>query len=292
MPALPPHLLDRERSELVEQLRSWLTARSEPAYRTHQILEHLFLRGVDDPLAMANLPVQLRRELGEQLLPPLLRRDQVQVSSDGTRKYRFRLRDGVPIESVWIPGRGRNTLCVSSQAGCPAACSFCATGAGGFRRNLSPGEILSQWLEVARDVRLEGQESITQIVFMGMGEPLYNYKALSRSLRTWTDPEGFSSSPRRITVSTVGITPKIPLLAREFPQVRLAVSLHSARNETRDRIVPVNRRYPIEVLHETLRSLQGQLRRVSLEYVLLAGVNDSASEAKALARFARDTAGH
>ncbi len=288
----PAHLLDSDRLELERRLEHWLQERAEPHYRLHQVLSHLFRGGNGDPHTMGNLPSALRKELARELLPPPLTLERVQISADGSRKYHFLLGDGVAIEAVAIPSADRHTLCISSQAGCPAACTFCATGAGGFRRNLSPAEILGQWLAVCQELGRTSRGGVTQIVFMGMGEPLYNYPALATSLRTLTDRRGFAFSPRRITVSTVGIAPKITQLAREFPQVRLALSLHSARNETRTRIVPVNRRYPVEVLQKTLRSLRDQLRRISLEYVLLEAVNDTPREALALARFARDTAGH
>lgn len=277
------HLLDQDPESIPRVLGAWLSDRDEPRYRAQQILEHLFAGRILDPGEMQNLPRDLRQALAESLLPELLVETTEQVSTDGTRKYRFELADGQRIESVWIPSGERGTLCISSQAGCPAKCSFCATGAGGYFRNLSPAEIVAQWAFVAR------KHSVTQIVFMGMGEPLLNYDALAGALRLLTQRFRFSS--RRITVSTVGIPRGMKALARDFPQVRLALSLHSAVDETRNEIVPVNRKHSVAVLRRTLQEL-GDIRRVSIEYVLLGGVNASEKEAKALARFARGTVGH
>lgn len=269
-----------------------MAARGEPRYRAGQVLEQVFRRVVLDPNDMPNLPRPLREDLARDLLHAPLAEERVEVSGDGTRKFRFLLADGNRIESVWIPSGARGTLCMSSQAGCPARCSFCATGAGGFFRNLTPGEIVGQWAWVERYVRAHGLGTVTQIVYMGMGEPLINYAALAISLRQLTGEDGFRLSPRRITVSTVGLPREMERLMAEFPQVRLALSLHSAIDATRDRIVPMNRRHSLAALRASLVRLAPHRRRVSLEYVVLKGVNDSTVEARALARFASECAAH
>ena len=284
------HLLDAPPDEARERLATWVADRGQPRYRADQIYGELYQGRVLDPAEMTNLPKTLRSELAAELLPPLLEADAIQESRDGTRKYRFRLADGKQIESVWIPSGDRGTLCVSSQVGCAAACTFCATGTLGLTRNLRPSEILAQWLEVDRDVRERELGQVTQIVFMGMGEPLHNWPALSVALRGFQ--EGFEFSPRRITVSTVGIAPKIPDLIASFPQVRLALSLHSAIDETRERIVPVTKRHSLEELRSVLADIRGDARRLSIEYVLLPEENDAPREATALGRFADDLGAH
>ena len=241
---------------------------------------------------MTSLPNSLRTDLSERWLPRVLVLDDLQISKDGTRKYRFKLSDETAIESVWIPSSDRGTLCVSSQVGCAAACTFCATGTLGLNRNLRPSEVIAQWIFVDRDVRAAELGSVTQIVFMGMGEPLHNWKGVSTALKTLTLADGFEFSPRRVTVSTVGIVPKIPELIQQFPQIRLALSLHSAIETTRSKIVPVNLRHSLEELREVLQEIKGDARRLSIEYVVLSGENDSRKEAHALARFARDLGAH
>ncbi|MGE3166425.1 MAG: 23S rRNA (adenine(2503)-C(2))-methyltransferase RlmN [Planctomycetota bacterium] len=287
-----PHLLDLPPSEARRAVADWLIAANQPSYRAAQIVDHVFGRRCGAPQRMTNLPGDLRTRLANTLLRDVLSIAEIQVSRDGTRKYRLQLGDGAIVEAVWIPADDRGTLCMSSQAGCPAGCTFCATAASGFRRNLRPSEMVSQWLLVGDDLRREARGEVTQVVFMGMGEPLFNYDSLSVTLRLLTEPAGFAFSPRRITVSTVGVPRRMEQLCAEFPQVRLALSLHSARDETREQIVPMNRRFGVGALRECLRSLGDRLRRVTLEYVLLVGVNDSPDEARALARFASECAGH
>ena len=284
------HLLDDPPAIARERLASWLAERKQPRYRADQILGELYTSRTLDPEEMTSLPKSLRAELSEQLLAPVLVADAIQESRDGTRKYRFELADGKQIESVWIPSGDRGTLCVSSQVGCAAACTFCATGTLGLSRNLRPSEILAQWLDVDRDVRTRELGQVTQIVFMGMGEPLHNWPSLSTALRGFQ--EGFEFSPRRITVSTVGIAPKIPELISTFPQVRLALSLHSAIDETRQRIVPVTKRHSLDELRSVLGEIRGDARRLSIEYVVLPDENDAPREASALGRFADELGAH
>ncbi len=287
------HLLDTVPSEIEATLEAWFENRDQPGFRCRQVLEHLFSRRIADPKRMSNLPETLRAELEAEILAPPLEVVSTSESVDGTRKYGFRLRNGALIESVWIPTAERGTLCVSSQAGCPAGCTFCATAAGGFSRNLTPSEIVGQWLHVIADLEsTEKQQGVTQIVFMGMGEPLLNYPNLSIALELLTKPEGFAFSPRRITVSTVGFVDRMRELLVDFPQVRLALSLHSAVDKTRSQIVPVNRKYNVAALRNALHEVRSDARRVTLEYVVLTNINDSAAEARALSEFASDTASH
>ena len=209
-----------------------------------------------------------------------------EVSADGSRKYLFRLKDGHPIESVLIPERNHNTLCISSQAGCAQKCRFCFTGAMGFIRNLSQGEIVAQIRDVSAD--MEAPETLTNIVFMGMGEPLANYANLVRSIHLLLNNDwGFGLARRRVTVSTAGLVPRIADLGRETP-VNLAVSLNATDNALRDRLMPINKTYPIESLLEACRRypLPPQ-RRITFEYILLKGVNDSKAHARQLARLLR-----
>jgi len=293
-PSLPiaESLLDLEPAAARARLEEWLAERGERPFRARQVIEELYGARRSDPRAMTALPATLREALAAELLPSPLADDLVQVSTDLTRKYRFRLADGKAIEAVWIPSGERGTLCVSSQVGCAAACTFCATGTLGLARNLRPSEILGQWLRVERDLRERELGAVTQIVFMGMGEPLHNWPNVATTLAALTGAEGFAFSPRRVTVSTVGIAPKIPELAERFPQVRIALSLHSAREETRSLIVPVTRRHSLAEVSKALRSVRDDARRLSVEYVLLPGVNDAREEAIALARFARELGAH
>jgi len=288
----PSHLLDLAPCELEGALIPWLEGHDEPPYRAEQILQHLLVERLSDPHRMTSLPLSLRQALAAGPLAPAVKIDQVQESRDGTRKYRFRLADDLHIESVWIPSGRRGTLCLSSQVGCAAACTFCATGTLRLSRNLAASEIVGQWLAVATETAGVAGPGVTQLVFMGMGEPLHNYPALAAALALITDSEGFRFSPRRITVSTVGIPDRMEQLVREFPQVRLALSLHSARDETRGLIVPINGRHPVAELRKTIARIADGSRRISLEYVLLRAINDSPQEAEALAHFAQESGAH
>ncbi len=253
------------------------------AYRADQVSAWMYRRGVDDPNAMTDLSLAVRGRLAEEWRSRALEIHAVDRSSDGTQKALLRAEDGALIESVLIPEERRNTLCLSTQVGCPLACAFCATGTMGLHRNLDTSEIVDQ---VCRMRELLGpDEEITNLVFMGMGEPLLNLPALLEALRVFLDPRAFSLAPRRITVSTVGVVPKLrPLL--EFAPVNLAVSLHAATDELRDRLVPLNRRFPLAVLLGALRSepLITSRRPVFFEYTLIDGVNDSPEQARRLPR--------
>jgi 23S rRNA (adenine2503-C2)-methyltransferase len=252
-----------------------------PAYRADQIFSWIYGRGIDDFTAMTDLPVELRARLEASWRTRALQTRQVQISTDGTKKLALTAEDGAVLEAVLIPEERRNTLCVSTQVGCPLACSFCATGALGFTRNLSVAEIVDQVLR-AREEQAPG-ESITNLVFMGMGEPLLNLPAVSEAIRILTDPKALAMAPRRVTVSTSGLVPKIaPLL--ELGPINLAISLHATTDEVRDELVPLNRRFPLDVLLGSLRrqELISRKRPVFFEYTLMAGINDSLEDARRL----------
>jgi 23S rRNA (adenine2503-C2)-methyltransferase len=274
-----PNLKDHGR----EALREHFSRDGLPAYRADQVLSWLYGRGVDDIEAMTDLPAQLRDSLASTWDSRALEIGDVQVSQDGTRKIVLRTRDGEVLESVLIPEERRNTLCVSTQVGCPLACSFCATGKMGMIRNLTVAEIVDQLMR-AREVLPEG-DLISNIVFMGMGEPLLNLAAVKESIRIFTDPRCLAMAPRRITVSTSGVVPQIrPLL--EIGPINLAVSLHATTDEVRDELVPLNKRFPLDTLLGALRDeeLISRKRPVFFEYTLMAGTNDSLEDARRLPR--------
>ena len=212
------------------------------------------------------------------------------VADNGqTLKYLFKLGDGRTIETVVMHyprserSGARTTICISSQVGCPIGCSFCATGQSGFDRNLSEAEIVDQFLSAARDQ--PGLRSVTNVVFMGMGEPLNNYRAVLGAIRRWADPKTLNFSPRRVTISTIGLVPFIDRLAQEDLAVNLAISLHAPDDALRSRLIPVNRKYPIAAVVEAAQSYAARSgRRTSYEYVLLRGINDSEEQARKLGR--------
>jgi len=266
----------------LDELEETVVAAGERAYRARQIAHWLYRRNVDSIDAMHDLPAALRTFLNHRftLPPPLVAT--VRRSSDGTRKLLVRLADGQAIETVVIPAGNRITLCLSSQVGCAMRCAFCATARMGLHRNLSTGEIVSQI--VAARGELGADEILTNYVFMGMGEPLANYPRLSQALKLMTAPWGMGISPRRITVSTVGLPPTMARLLAET-SVNLAVSLHATTEELRDRLAPINERYPLGQLLEACSRLPLRRRsRVTFEYVMLAGVNDSPADAVRLVK--------
>jgi 23S rRNA (adenine2503-C2)-methyltransferase len=275
----------RERPNLkdysIETLRERLARDGLEPYRAEQIAHWLYRRGVDDPSQMTDLGLDLRERLGREWATRALEITGVDRSADGTLKAILRASDGAEIESVLIPEEGRTTLCVSTQVGCSLACSFCATGALGFRRNLSTAEIADQVCRMG-DL-LGGERRVTNVVFMGMGEPLLNLRAVIEAVRILVHPKAMAMAPRRVTVSTVGVIPGIrPLL--ETAPVNLAVSLHATTDEVRDRLVPLNRRFPLAKLLGALRDLEcvGPRRPVFFEYTLIAGVNDGLDDARRL----------
>lgn len=266
------------------QLQDWVLSQGEPRYRADQLYNWLYASLASDFEGMRNLPQSMRQRLGEradiQRLVPL----QDILSPDGlTRKVLFALSDGESIESVLMRYDDRNTVCLSTQVGCALGCTFCATGQSGFTRNLSAGEILEQTLHFAKDLREEGQR-ITNVVFMGMGEPLMNYEATWQAIQTLTDSRGFKLGARRITISTVGIIPGIERLSGEKPQVGLAVSLHAPDDRLRKTLAPITRRHPVKELIAACRTyVERTGRRVTFEYALVDSVNDSSQHAAQVA---------
>ncbi len=261
-------------------LDAWLSEHHVPRYRGEQVLRWIYQRGATDFAAMTNVPRELRAALATAFRVAALEPAVVARARDGTRKLLFRLDDGGAIESVLIPDPPRLTLCLSSQAGCGMACEFCATARLGLQRNLTAPEIVGQVL--AARALLEADERVSNIVFMGMGEPLANYQQLHEAIGILQAEWGCGFSGRRITVSTVGLIPPLQRLVRETT-VNIAVSLTATTDAMRDWLMPVNRKYPLEQLVDACRTLPiRQRRRITFEYVLLAGVNDSPIDAERL----------
>ena len=269
-----------------EQLRQWLTDRKIASYRSGQISRWIYQRQVDSFTAMTDIGKPLRERLESRFTIGRLRQIRVEQSRDGSRKYLFGLRDGNRIESVLIPERGHATLCISSQVGCALGCRFCMTGKGGLVRNLTRGEIVAQ----VRDIRrgLDDPGRLTNIVLMGMGEPLANFDQVVSALDTLLDSsEGFGFAARRITLSTAGLASRLEELGRRVP-VNLAVSLNASENRTRDWLMPINQTYPIEQLLDACRRYRLRPhRRITFEYILIKDVNDSEADARRLVRLLR-----
>jgi len=265
-------------------LRGRLTRSGQPAYRASQIWQAVYRDLTTRYPDMTTLPVSLRERLAESLPLQLPAPEAHQHSADRrTTKTLLRLADGEAIEAVLMRYDARDTVCVSTQIGCAMACRICATGQGGFTRDLSPGEIVGQVLHAARTFREEG-EHLTNVVYMGMGEPFRNYDATLASIRILNDPRGLGLGARSFTVSTVGIVPAIERFAEEGLQVHLAVSLHTGEDELRSRLLPINRTYPLDRLLEACRTYVARTnRRITFEVALIDGVNDSPSQARALA---------
>ena len=262
-------------------LGSFLAGLGMPAYRTDQVARWVYAEGISEFSGMTNLSMADRARLSRTAEIRGLALLDRRVSSDGTEKYLFGLDDGERIESVLIPDEDRLTLCVSSQAGCALACRFCLTGAGGYRRDLLSYEMTGQVYEARR---LAAPRAITNIVFMGMGEPLMNRDNVFEALHRLTSPRMFSISPRRITLSTAGVVPGIKALGLMGIGVNLAVSLNAATDPVRDAIMPINRRYPIAELMAALRAYPlPPRRRITIEYVIIRDINDSPGDGEALA---------
>jgi 23S rRNA (adenine2503-C2)-methyltransferase len=283
----PRHLADLT----VAERRAALSDLGERPFRATQLSRHYFTNLSSDPAAMTDLPAGDRDRLAGALLPPLLTPLRVVACDDGaTRKTLWRAFDGTLIEGVLMRYPGRATVCVSSQAGCGMACPFCATGQAGLTRNLSTGEIVDQVVGAAREARDMGTR-VSNVVFMGMGEPLANYKAVLGAVRRMTDPQpdGLGLSQRSVTVSTVGVVPGIRRLQEEDLQVTLALSLHAPDDELRDTLVPINQRFPVaEVLDTAFGYARHTGRRLSIEYALMSGVNDQPERADLLAARLRE----
>jgi 23S rRNA (adenine2503-C2)-methyltransferase len=310
-----PEIKSLTREELETRFKTW----NQPAYRATQLLEWLYARHATSWDAMANLPKALRAKLAENFSLRTLELVRKQGANDTTQKFLWRLRDHSLIESVLIPANpasrdggsdasDRQTLCLSTQVGCAYGCKFCASGLDGWKRNLTPDEIVEQVLAVERWQESSSSacpfsssnlkepiartrtttRTIDNVVVMGMGEPLANYDNLLKALRILNAPWGGGIGARKITISTSGLAPQIRRLADEPEQFRLAVSLHGATDEVRNKLMPVNRRYPLKELVAACEHYQAQKgRMLTLEYILIAGVNDSIEQAKPLAALAR-----
>jgi 23S rRNA (adenine2503-C2)-methyltransferase len=274
------NLLDIAPLEADAVLRTFAIEHGEKPFRAKQIVQHLWRTPRSDFQEMRELPAAFRNLLEENFTMPRLEVSTRQLSTDGTEKFLFRLNDGEHIETVSIPEGSRLTLCISSQAGCALQCSFCATGAMGFARNLKPFEIAGQVREV---IMLTGRKP-TNIVFMGMGEPLMNWKAVDTTLTILNDELGLGIGARHITVSTVGVLPGIVALSKRPEQFRLALSIHAPTDELRRKLMPINTKYPLADVIDAAREFD---RRVTFEYVMLGGVNDSRDNAMMLVELAR-----
>jgi 23S rRNA (adenine2503-C2)-methyltransferase len=280
-PASPADLLDRTPAAARDLLAAWVAGRGLPAYRVNQMVRRLWQAPVAAWAAATELPLALRTELDAAFPLGRLTDEVEQVSADGTRKYLWRLADGEAVESVLIPSGARRTLCISSQAGCALRCSFCATGRMGFRRNLSAFEIAAQ----VREIVLRNPADLpSNIVFMGMGEPLLNWRAVDTALTILNAPEGFGIGARHITVSTVGILPGLEAFARRPEQFRLAISLHAPTSSQRIGLMPIEKKYDLAAV---LRAAAVFRKRVTFEYVMIGGVNDRDADADRLAKLAR-----
>src|SRR5436305_2255887 len=305
VPPAKPSLVGLSRSELAERLGEIGVTAGQRKMRVQQLWHWMYVRGAQQFEDMTSISREMRKQLEQHFT---LARPEVaaeQISGDGTRKWLLRLPSGDrlekahEVECVYIPESDRGTLCVSSQVGCTLTCSFCHTGTQRLVRNLTPGEIVGQVM-VARDrlgdyagmeraqgagLPTGGDRCISNIVMMGMGEPLYNFEAVRDALAVVQDGDGLAISKRRITLSTSGVVPMIERAGAEIG-VMLAISLHAVRDELRDKLVPLNRKYPIAALLEACRNYPGvsNARRITFEYVMLKGVNDSLEDAKALVR--------
>jgi len=264
------------------RLSAVMTELGQPSYRVGQVVRRLWALPAPSFADMTELPAPLRAALDERFVLPRLELSVRQLSSDGTQKFLFRLQDGEAIETVAIPDGKRVTLCISSQAGCALRCAFCATGAMGFSRNLSVAEIAGQ----VREMRLLDEPiTVTNVVFMGMGEPLMNWKAVSPALTLLNDSRALGIGARHITISTVGVLPGIVALGERPEQFRLALSIHAPTDELRRELMPINIKYP---LADVIAAAKVFDRRVTFEYVMLGGVNDGIEQARALGQLARD----
>jgi 23S rRNA (adenine2503-C2)-methyltransferase len=272
----------------LDELEARLREAGQPAYRARQLYDWAYAKLAPDYAAMTNIPAPLRAELGETLPLTAMTPLRELVTDDGeTIKTLYQTSDGQLVETVLMLYPGRATVCVSCQVGCAVGCAFCATGLGGLTRNLSAGEMVVQVVDAVKRAKELGR-TLTNLVMMGMGEPFQNYAATMRFVGIIHDPRGLNFGARRITISTSGIVPKIDALAEEPYQVNLAVSLHAPNDELRNRLVPINRRWPVaELLAACDRYIASTGRRVSFEYALMAGVNDGDDVARELAALLR-----
>ena len=274
----------------LEELKEVVSSLGEASFRAKQIFNWIYDKKVKDFSKMSNLSKSFREKLTDKAYISQLEVIASQESKDGTIKYLFELEDGQRIESVFMPYQdNRRSVCISTQVGCGMGCNFCATGLNGLARNLSSGEIVNQIITIAR---LKGEE-ISNIVLMGMGEPLANYEEVLKAISLMNDDKGLNIGMRRITLSTCGLVPQIKRLAEEELQLTLAISLHAPNNKLRSQMMPINDRYPLEELLESCRYyIEKTGRRVSFEYSLVKGVNDSPKDARELAKLLSKVLSH
>jgi 23S rRNA (adenine2503-C2)-methyltransferase len=278
-----PNFSDLSLAQLTDLIETW----GEPRYRAEQVWRAAYHALAAAPGQMTTLPKPLRDRLAAELpFTGLTVAAEARSSDQQTRKLLFALPDGKQIEAVLMGYAKRRTICISTQAGCAMGCVFCATGQMGFRRHLSAGEIVAQVLWFARELRAAG-DRLTNIVVMGMGEPFHNYDATLAAVDILNDPRGFNFGARRITISTVGLAPMIERFAAEQRQVNLAVSLHAATDALRSELLPINKKYPLAVLFAAVRRyFETTRRRVTFEWALIQGKNDTPEQARALAALA------
>jgi 23S rRNA (adenine2503-C2)-methyltransferase len=276
------------RKESLADLTAWFEGIGEKKFRAKQVWEWLWVKSAKSFDEMSNLSKPLRERLAAEFVIHPLLVDKTQVSTDGTIKSAFRLHDSHLIEGVLIPTEDRMTACVSSQVGCSLTCKFCATGYMDRARNLDPGEIYDQVVAIREQAEINYQKPLTNIVFMGMGEPLLNYKNVMEGIERITSPDGLNISPRRITLSTAGIAKMIKKLADDEVKFNLALSLHAADDKKRDSIMPINESNTLDALMEALRYFYEKTgNKITFEYILFYGFNDSMEDAEKLLRYAR-----
>ena len=272
----------------LDEIKNFLTKKGEKAFRAKQIYEWLWKKPVGSFDSMTNLSKDLRDLLKENYTIQAIEIDNMQISKDNTIKLVFRLFDKSLVEGVLIPTDNRSTACISTQVGCNLGCEFCATGKMGLKRNLSVGEIFHQVVEIMKLAKEKYNLSLTNIVLMGMGEPLLNYDNVLKSMEMVSSSDGLAMSPQRITLSTVGLPRMIKKLANDNVKFNLAISLHSANNKKRNEFMPVNRRNTLEELSESIIYFNEKTgQRVTFEYLLMDGINDSLNDAKELAEYCK-----
>lgn len=285
---MKPEIITDIRYATVKELEELAVQSGFRAYNGRQLFDWIWKKGIKDFHDAANLPKSFRDKLSENYtINRAMPIDSVK-SRDGTEKIIFELFDDNIVEGVLIPARGRVTACISSQAGCALGCTFCATGHGGFHRNLSAGEIYDQAWSVNEIAKSKLSNHLSNIVFMGMGEPLLNYEAVEKAINMLTSSSGMNMSPKRITVSTIGIPDGIIKIANSLPKVNLAVSLHTVNDHLRSNLAPINKKYNLNTIKEALKQyheISGN--RISIEYLILEGVNDSRTAALNLAAWCR-----
>ncbi len=268
-----------------EQLGAWLAENGIKPYRAGQIFKWVFSHQVDQFNSMTDLGQELREKLAANFVISRLETEKIETSQDGSQKYLFRLSDGNHIETVLIPEKKHDTLCISCQVGCAMGCRFCLTATGGLIRNLTIGEIVSQVRDIKKHI---GTQPLSNIVLMGMGEPLANYDNVVQAIRILTDRDfGLEFSTRRVTLSTAGLVPEMLQLGKDV-SVNLAISLNATDNETRNRLMPINRKYPLEMLLEACRKYPlAPRKRITFEYILIREINDSPDDALRLSKLLR-----